>query len=94
MENNENEALEPADAQHEQCGSNPARALVAVNFRVVRDPDGIPICKAKLYCRTTDENEGNDFFPSGQFPFSKSRNHFEQKNVRLSVTYVSVPETE
>jgi hypothetical protein len=62
MENNENEALEPADAQHEQCGSNPARALVAVNFRVVRDSDGMPICKAKLYCRTTDENEGNDFF--------------------------------
>jgi hypothetical protein len=26
--------------------------------------------------------------------FSKSRNHFEQKTVRLSVTYVSVPETE
>jgi hypothetical protein len=26
--------------------------------------------------------------------FSKSRNHFEQKSVRLSVTYVSVPETE
>jgi hypothetical protein len=48
----------------------------------------MPICKAELYCRMTDENEGKDFFLQG------GRNHFEQMSVRLSVTYVSVSETE
>jgi hypothetical protein len=62
------------------------------NFQLARDSDGMPICKAKLYCRTTDERQG--FFSFTVIPLRKKAESFRTKSVALSVTRVSVSEIE